>query len=51
MRLYGFLDVRDTGLRATWRWIRGLFGLQPRALAAAPSGPALDTGNGPVINI
>ena len=32
--IYGFTDVRDSGLRATWRWLRGLFGLKPRTAAA-----------------
>ncbi len=35
VNIYRFVDVRDTGLRATWRWIRGLFGMKPREAVAA----------------
>ena len=28
--IYGFVDVRPTGLRAIWRWLRGSFGFKPK---------------------
>ncbi|HTY89059.1 MAG TPA: hypothetical protein VMB80_16550, partial [Candidatus Acidoferrum sp.] len=33
--LYGFVDVRPTGLHAAWQWLKSLFGGRTRAEAAA----------------
>ena len=32
--IYGLVDVRPTGLRAVWRWLRGSFGFKPQTATA-----------------
>jgi hypothetical protein len=31
--IYGLVDVRPSGLRAVWRWLRGSFGFKPQPTA------------------
>ena len=38
--LYGFVDVRPTGLHAAWQWLKSLFGGTTPAAAAACAGSA-----------
>jgi hypothetical protein len=33
--IYGFVDVRPTGLRAAWQWVKNLFGGKTKTTAAA----------------
>jgi hypothetical protein len=35
VRAYGFLEVRATGLRRAWQWIKSLFGFGTKASSVA----------------
>jgi hypothetical protein len=32
--IYGLSGVRDVGIRAAWRWLKGMFGMKPQPAAA-----------------